>query len=125
MVIIDEDVDGSHEIEGDDERPEKRPYPDREKSQDRQQSGGEIAVRREGGETYRQIVANDAWKDEHKAEEAKTVQRRNGALRIDGFHGLEPGKYIRACTKQPRDIAQHEMQVENECRQHSVSFQIR
>jgi len=31
-------------------------------------------------------------KQEYEAEEAKAVQRRNGALRIDGVHVLSLGK---------------------------------
>src|SRR5262249_29407841 len=45
VVIVDEDVSRSHEIEGDDEQPKQRPDPDGEKRQHGQHSGCEVAIR--------------------------------------------------------------------------------
>src|SRR5260221_14431102 len=63
-------------------------------------------------------MGNDAWKDKYEPEESKTVQRGDGALRIDLAHRFEPGQDVATGEKQPRDITQHEMQVEDDFRRH-------
>ena len=60
VVVVDDDVDRPDEIEGDDEQPKQRTYPDREKRQHGQHPGCEVAVGGEGGEAGRQIGADDA-----------------------------------------------------------------
>lgn len=124
MVIVNDDVDRTRQIEGGNQEPEEGTYPYREKSKDRKQAGYEIAVRSEWRKPFRQIGANNARKNKYKAEKAKAVQRSDGALCFDRAQLLEPGKNVCTCTKQPRDIAQREMQEEDECRRHPVSFQI-
>src|SRR5450631_3135882 len=94
MVIVDDDVNGSCEIEGDNERPEEWTNPNREECQNCQQSGCQVAVRREGREACRQTVTDDAWKDKYEPEESKTVQCSNSALRIELAHCLELGQDI-------------------------------
>jgi hypothetical protein len=71
VVIVDDEVDRPHEIEGDDEQPEQRAYPHREKRQHGQHPGCEVAPGGEHGETGGQIGAYDARKDEDEPEKAE------------------------------------------------------
>ena len=105
VVVVDEDVGRSHEIEGDDEEPEERTYPYREKRQNGQHPGCEVAVGGERGEAGGQIGADDAGKDKDEPEEAKAVQRSDDAVCFEPVHRPEPGQNVSAETKQPRDIA--------------------
>jgi hypothetical protein len=50
VVIVEEDVGRSHEIESDDEYPKEWPYPNGEKRQDGEHPGCEVAVSGERGE---------------------------------------------------------------------------
>ena len=106
------------EIEGDDEQPEHRTYPDREKRQHGQHPGREVAIGGESGEAGGQVRADDAGHNEDQPEEAEAVQRRDGAVRADPVHRLEPGQDVRAEAEQPRDIAEHEMCLEDGFRGH-------
>src|SRR6516162_7542508 len=73
VVVVDDDVDCPHEIEGDDERPKQRRYPCGEKRQNGQDCGGEVTAGGEGGEPGRQIRAYDAREDKDEPEESKAV----------------------------------------------------
>ncbi len=84
-----------------------------------QHSGCEVAVGGERSEAGGQIGADDAWKDEDEPEEAEAVQSGDGTLRLDPVHRLEPGPNIRAEAKQPRDVTENEMHLEDGCRGHS------
>src|SRR5262249_50845543 len=79
MVIVENEINGPDDIEGDDEEPKNRPYPGREKGQDGQQSGSQVPIGREGSEASGK-VANDAWKNKDKSEEAKAVQSGDGSV---------------------------------------------
>ena len=92
MVIVEDDVGCTDDIEGDDEQPKERTYPYRKKRQDGEHSSCEVAVGGERGETSGQIGTDDAWKDKDEPEEAKTVQGRDDAVRFDPVHRLEPGQ---------------------------------
>src|SRR5260370_37607188 len=48
----------------------------------------------------------------HAPAETEAVQGGDGALRLDGVHGLEPGPNIHAETEQPRDVTQNEMYLD-------------
>jgi hypothetical protein len=50
VVVVEDDVDRSHEIEGDDEQPKERTYSYREKGQYGQNPGCKVAVGGERGE---------------------------------------------------------------------------
>ena len=50
MVIVADEVGRSHDIEGDDEQPEERTYPDSQERQDGKQPGREVTVSGEVGE---------------------------------------------------------------------------
>ena len=78
---------------------------------------------RKGRESGRQIVSNNAWKNEYEPKESKTVQRGNGPLRIDSVHRLELRQDIRAGAKQPGDVTQNELQIKNDNRRHSALLQ--
>src|ERR1700731_2491222 len=70
VVIVADEVGRSHDIEGDDEQPKERTYPDSQKRQDGKQPGREVTVSGQVGEAGRQIVDNPR-KDEDQPEEAK------------------------------------------------------
>src|SRR6185312_10764696 len=118
MIIIDDEVGCPDEIEGDDERPKERRFPHREKRQDRQHPGCEVAIGGERGEAGGQIGADDAWHEEDESEEAEAVQRRNGALCLDLVDRFEPGPEVSAEAKQPWDIPEDEMDLEDGRRRH-------
>src|SRR3984893_16157911 len=124
VVVVDDDVDRGDEIEGDDEQPKERTYAYGEKRHDCQHPGCKVTVGSEGGEASRQIGADDARNDEDEPEEAEAVQNSDGALRLDLVHRLEPGPHVRAEAKQPRDVTQDEMYLENGCRRHLASYQV-
>ena len=84
------------EIEGDDEQPEERTYPDREKRQHGEHAGREVAIGGKGGEARGQVGADDARDDEDEPEEAEAVQGSDGAKRCDPVHRPEPGQDVRA-----------------------------
>src|SRR5258708_22974 len=107
VIIVDDDVDCSHKIEGDNQRPKDRTYPHREKRQHGQQSGCEVTVGGECGESGGQIGADDARNDEDESEEAEAVQSGDGALRFDPVHCLEPRPDISAKPNQPPNVPQH------------------
>src|SRR6202008_414314 len=89
VVIVEEEVNRPNEIEGDDEKPEQRTYPYREKRQDGEQPGCQVPVGSERGEASGgQIRTDDPRKDKDEAEEAEAVQRSDGALRCDQVHRL-------------------------------------
>src|SRR6266849_2421516 len=90
VIIVDDEVDRPYEIEGDDEQPEKRAYPHREKRQHGQHSGREVAIGSEGGEAGRQVGTYNTRKDEDEPEEAEAVQSSDSALRCDPVHRLKP-----------------------------------
>jgi CO/xanthine dehydrogenase Mo-binding subunit len=115
MVIVENEVDHPHEIEGHDEEPEQRAHPDREKRQHGQHPGRQIGIGGEGAEARGQ-VADDPVEDEDEPEEAEAVQGRDRAMRLDAVHRPEPGQDIGAEAEQPCDIAQHELQVEDHFR---------
>ena len=118
MIVVDEQVDRAHEIEGDDEQPEERTYPDREKRQHGQHPGCDVAVGGEHREASGQIGADDAWKDEDEPEEAEAVQSSDGAVCRDPVHRPEPRQTVCAEAKQPRDVAEDEMYLEQDFRGH-------
>ena len=60
MIVVDDEVDRSHEIEGDDEQPKERTYPRSEKREHGEQAGCEVAIRGERREAARQIGAGGA-----------------------------------------------------------------
>src|SRR5262249_2169760 len=92
--------------------------PCREKREDREHSGCEVAVGGEDREVRRQMGTDDAWNDEDEPEEPEAVQRSDGTLRLDLVHRLEPGPEVRAEAEQPRHVTENEMQVEDGCRRH-------
>ena len=109
MVVINNDVSRSHEIERDYESPKKRTDPHGEKRQDGQDSGCKVSVGGKHCEAGGQIGAYDALKDKYQAEEAEAVQSCDGPLRFQPVHRFELGPEVGAKAKQPRDIAQDEM----------------
>ncbi len=80
MIIVDDDVDCSYEIEGDAQQPKDPWYPCREKCQHSQQPGCEVTVRSEGGKFGWQIGADDAGNEEDEPEEAEAVQSSYGRV---------------------------------------------
>ena len=110
VVIVADEVGRPHDIEGDDEQPKERPYPDSQKRQDGKQPGREVTVSGEVGETGRQIAGN-ARKDEDQPEEAKAVQGSDSALRFDPVHRLESWPDVHTEAEQPHDITQHEVHI--------------
>src|SRR6516162_2447695 len=104
VIVVDNDVDGAHDIESDDKQPKKRTYSYGQKRQHGQHSGREVTVSSEDGEVGRQIGADDTWKDEDEPEEAEAVQSGDEALCFDLVHRLEPGQHIHTDEKQPRDV---------------------
>src|SRR6266853_343862 len=85
VVIVEDKVDHSHEIEGNDEQPKEWTYPYREKREDGEYPGCQVPVGGERGEASRQI-ADDTWKNKNEPEEAEAVQRSDGAMRFDLVH---------------------------------------
>jgi hypothetical protein len=73
----------------------------------------------EGGKASRQIRADHARQDEDEAEEAKAVQRGDGALRLDVIELLQPRPDIDGEAKQPGGISQYEMRLEQDFRGHA------
>ncbi len=55
-----------------------------------------IAVGSVGSEASGQIGTDDAREDEDEPEEAKAVERSDGAVRLDAVHRLEPGQGVHA-----------------------------
>src|SRR5689334_24248504 len=110
VVIVADEVARPHDIEGDDENPKERTYPDRQKRQDGKQPGHEVTVSGEVAETSRQIAGN-ARKDEGQPEEAKAMQGRDSTLRFDPVHRLESWPDVATEAQQPHDIAQYELHV--------------
>ena len=63
VVIVEDEIDHPHEIEGHREQPKERTYSYREKRKDRKQPGCQVPVSSERGEASDgQIRADDAWK---------------------------------------------------------------
>jgi hypothetical protein len=119
VVVIREEVDDAHDIERDDKCPEQRTCPHREKRQHGQESRREVAIGGDDGEILRQI-ADDSRKDEDEPEEAKAVQRGDGALRLNAVHRPEPRPYVGAKTQQPGGIAEDEMDAEQRFLRHVI-----
>ena len=124
MVIVDEDVGGAHEIEGNNEQPKEGTHPRREKRQHRQHSGGKVAIGCELSEVHRQIGTDHTRNNEDQPEEAEAVQSSDGALRFDLVHRLELGPYVRAKAKQPGDVTKNEVYLEDGCWRHVDSYQV-
>jgi len=119
VIVVHDEIDCPHEIEGDDEGPEERTYSYREKRQESQDSGREVTVGGKHSETGGQIGTDDAWNQKDESEEAKAVQRCDRALRTESVHCLEPGEDVDNEAKQPRDVTEDEMQLEDDCGRHS------
>lgn len=81
-----------------------------------QHSGGEVSIGGEHGEAGRQIGADDSRKQEDEPEEAETVQRGNGALRRHPIQRVQPWQAISTEAKQPCDVAQDELDLEQHLR---------
>jgi hypothetical protein len=99
VVVVEDEVDSSHEIEGDDQQPKERTCVYRQDRQESQQPGCQVAVCGEGGEGSGQIRADHARKDKDEPEEAEAVQSSDSALRFNPVHRLEPGKNVHAEAK--------------------------
>src|SRR6185312_634394 len=110
VVVIDDEVDDAHEAVGKDKWPEEHARPCRKKRKHGEYPRGEVAIGRERREAGWQVGADDARQDEDESEEAETVQRGYRALRLDPIHRPEPGPDVRAEAKQPREVAENEMQ---------------
>jgi hypothetical protein len=80
VVIGEDEVDHSNEIEGDHEQPKERTYPYCEKREDGQHPGCQIPVSGDVGQARGQIGADHAWKDDDEPEEAEAVQSSDGAF---------------------------------------------
>jgi hypothetical protein len=65
--------------------------------------------------------ADDAGKEEDEPEEAEAVYRGDDALRLESAHRLEFGQSVNTEPKQARDIAQDEVDGENNFWQHLAS----
>src|SRR5207248_3202043 len=89
-----------------------------EERQKGEQPGREVAIGGEGGEARGQVGADDAREYEDKPKETEAVQSRDGAVRFDPVHRLKPGQDVRAEAKQPRDVTEDEMCLEEEFRRH-------
>ena len=61
VVVVENEIDRSHEIEGDYKQPKEWTYPHREKRQHSQHSGCKVPVGSEGGEASGKISTDDAW----------------------------------------------------------------
>ncbi len=105
MVVVEDEISRPHKIEGNDEKPEERPYPEREKRQHGEQSRREIAIGRERSEARRQVRADDAGKQEDEPEEPEAVQGSDGTHGLHALHPPEPRQDIRAKAKAPRGVA--------------------
>ncbi len=105
MVIVEEEVGCSNEIEGHYEQPKERTYPHGEQGQDGQYSGYKVAISCERGEASGQAKTDDAWKNKNKPEEAKAMDSSDDTLRFKPFHRPKPGQNIHAEAEQARDIA--------------------
>jgi hypothetical protein len=66
--------------------------------------------------------ADDAWKDEHEPEESEAVQGRDRAMGFDPVHRLESRQEIHSEAKQPDDVPESEMNLEDELRRHVASW---
>src|SRR5467141_1242568 len=82
VVIVDDEVDHSHEIEGNYEQPKEWTHPYREKRGDGEHPGCQVPVGGERGEASGQI-ADDTWKNKDEPEEAEAVYGSDGAMRFD------------------------------------------
>jgi len=116
MVIIEDEIDHSHQIEGRDEQPKEWTYPYGKKRQDSEYAGRQVPVGGECGEADRQIRTCNAGQYKDQPEKAETVQGSNGALGFDLIHRPKPWEKVRAKAKQPRDITKNEMDVEDDFR---------
>src|SRR2546427_8414255 len=85
VVIVEDEVDHSHEIEGNYEQPKEWTYPYREKREDGEHPGCQVPVGGERGEARGQI-ADDTWKNKDEPEEAEAVYGSDGAMRFDLVH---------------------------------------
>src|ERR1700677_2419619 len=112
VVIVDKDVGGSDEIEGDDEEPEERTHSCREERKHGQYSSYKIAIGCKGSKARGQVGADDAWKNEDEPEEAEAVHRGDDPQRLEPAHRSEFGQDIDTEAKQARDIAQDEVDGE-------------
>src|SRR5690242_17771200 len=113
MVIIADDVHRAHNVERDNKQPEEWTDSYCEQRQHGQYTGGKVAVGGESGKVRRQIRSDNAWNKKDQAEEAEAVQRGDDALSTDAVHRPEPGPDIRTRSKQPRDVAENELDLEN------------
>src|SRR5258708_35820312 len=75
-------------------------------------------------EAGRQIGADHARKDEDEPEEAEAVQRSDRTLCFEMVHRFEPGPDVHAKARQPRDISEDEMGLEQDFRGHLISDQV-
>ena len=109
VVVVEDQVGHSHQIESNDEQPEERADSYCEKRQESEYPSCEVSISGEGGKARRQIRTDDAWNEKDQAEEAEAVQRSDGALRSNLVYCLKPGPEVGAEAKQPRDITQNEL----------------
>src|SRR5215471_19383535 len=124
VIIVDDEVDYPHDIEGDNEQPEERTYPHGEKRHHSQKASREVAVGSECGET-RGKIADDAWKDEDESEEPEAVESGNSALCFDVVHRPESWPDIYAEAQQPSEVAENEMYSEEGFWRHvMISFYV-
>src|SRR5260370_38664617 len=79
VVIVEDEIDPPHEIEGDYEQPKEWTYPYREKRKDRQHPGCQVSVGGERGKARGQI-ADDTWKNKDEPEEAEAGYGTEGTF---------------------------------------------
>src|SRR5215469_3790519 len=104
VVIVENEVDHSHEIKGDYEQPKERPYSYCQKRHNGEHPSCQVPIGGERGETGGQIGADDARKDKDQTEEAEAVQGGYGALCFDQAHRLESRPEVGAKAKHPSDV---------------------
>jgi len=118
---VEDEVGRADKIEGCNEQPEERPYPNCEQRRNGQDSGGEIAIGGGDGKAGWQAGADHARNDEDQPEETRAVQGGDHTMCGDAVHRLEPGQDISAKAKQPNGIAEQQLGLENGLRRHGLA----
>src|SRR5205807_2476594 len=100
VVIVADEVGRPHDIEGDDEQPKERPYPDSQKRQDGKQPGREVTVSGEVGETGRQIAGNARKDEDQRVMRARARWRSRPAPRCRSATSMPASATSKRCSSQ-------------------------
>src|SRR5260370_3598001 len=95
VVIVEDEVDHPHEIEGDDEKPEERTYSYREKRQDGEHPSCQVPVGGERGEASGGQIRGDGGREEKdEPERTEAGQRSKSAVRREQDPRPEPAQEV-------------------------------